>query len=162
MLSSNLHGCSTRNLRSAPCLRGPRRPSLAPFASSLIDLDQRAASGAMAIYPSTWERGISQKFRLSQRDGHHAMGLSASDDAMTLDDYFRFIVQALRAHCTYSVDRKAWEISGLEAEILFLEYSNRWPSKLASPEDAFQEGERRGFWTRNIDDHCKTDTLVMK
>lgn len=88
--------------------------------------------------------------------------LFASDDAMTLDDYFRFIVQALRARCTYSVARKAWEISGLEAEILFLEYSNRWPSELASPEDAFQEGERRGFWTRDIGDHFKTDTLVMK
>jgi hypothetical protein len=73
------------------------------------------------------------------------MGLSASDDAMTLDDYFPFIVQALRAHCTYSVARKAWEISGVKAEIMFLEYSNRWSSELASPEDAFQEGSAADF-----------------
>jgi hypothetical protein len=81
---------------------------------------------------------------------------------MTLDDYFRFSVQVLRAHCGYSVARKAWEISSLEAEILILEQPIKWPSELASLEDAFQEGERRGFWTREVDDHFKTDALVMK
>ena len=81
---------------------------------------------------------------------------------MNLDDYFGSIVQVLRAHCGYSVARKAWEISSLEAEILILEQPITWPSQLASIEDAFEEGERRGFWTRDIDNHFNTHTLVLK
>lgn len=96
------------------------------------------------------------------RISRHSTVGSKSDDAMNLDNYFCFIVQVFRAHCTYSVARNAWEISGLDAEILLLEHSGRWPPELASLEDAFKEGERRGFWTRDIDDHFKTNTLVMK
>jgi len=62
------------------------------------------------------------------------------------DDYFRFILQAVRQFAIYSPERAAWVISCLDAVVIFLEHQDKLPEGLNSFAEIVSEGRQRGLW----------------
>jgi len=81
---------------------------------------------------------------------------------MDIDGYLRLLLREMREQSTYSTSRKAWVISGLNAQIAFLEHVDHLPPELACVQEALEEGERRGLWEVDLVPGLGTDIVAMK
>lgn len=81
---------------------------------------------------------------------------------MAVDDYLSLMFRAMREHASYSALHQAWTISGLEAQIIFLEHVDLLPADFSSVQDVLEEGARRGIWEMDLDAEMAMDVVMLR
>jgi hypothetical protein len=68
----------------------------------------------------------------------------------------------MRQHASYSAQHQAWTVSGLEAQIIFLEHVDLLPTGFSSVQDVLEEGARRGIWDMDLDAEMAMDVVMLR